>query len=346
MDQIILDTGIYENIIDEFVSLKEFVEYSHTLSQLRRIQESTMFIEAVVDAPNTRRKQIGKIVQNTKSTTRDVEFAYNGITDAKGAYYKLQWDATFSVINLAVKAITWLLKKISNIPKMIIAIIDRIAKIPSDIKTKIKGDIQLYITINDIEQLYNYSLLNRLDTFISIVAALSNGELWTAFFKDNPNPIKKVGAAFNNDMKRCKELKAIYNKIENIKFEKTIIDLSKKENVDIYFNAANAINFTDLHGNKHNTSYYKSLEQLIKDISGRKKELEKVQQDFSKKYSKSQVNQDFANLTVTQQAAIEEAIREISVVVRIVGDIVKYIMTDINTIDKSVNTILKKNLKK
>ena len=226
----------------------QFKEYCENLDELGSIIDPEFYLEAVEHKKTGIKRELGKVTKNTIDTTRKMGSIYNDITDAGGGLIKGGVDVLGASIRLIVKIIKFFTDKIIKIPKMIVKVIDKIGQIPSDIKNKIKGNIKLYITINDIQDLYGQSLMNQLKTFISYASALSQGELWGTFF----NPRKVSNGLLNinmNDKKNIKDMQKIYNYIANLNFTESIINMSSMDVVNAYFGDSKSVKFID-HNNQ------------------------------------------------------------------------------------------------
>ena len=342
----ILSLNLCDNIIDEIFGKKEFLEFSYALNFLDEYGSPKTFLEKVEDEEFGMRKKMSRIAKNTKDTTRETIKVYGQLTDAGGGLVKTGWDLMMKCITLGTKTIWFIIKTITKIPKALLDIINKIEQIPSDIVNKIKGNIKLYITVDDLEMLYNNSLLRRLDDYIEVITALTKGEMWGTFF----NKIQRrndTGKPFSfrinqNDMKLCRKAEALYNTIENIKFSQSVIEMNNQEVIQTYFgNDKRVISFIDLKGKQHQGTYYETLIQLMKDIESRKSSLELIQTDFGKKYDDNQRAQEFAKLGVMAQNRVVTTMQQISKVLSIIGNIIKYVTTDINTMDTTIKKLLK-----
>ena len=82
--------------------------------------------------------------------------------------------------------------------------------------------------------------------------------------------------------------------------------------------------------------------KLINDIKAYEKILNNIQTDIGDKYQSNTLNHNFAKLSLKSQDKITNVIKMISKVIEILGNIIKYVMTDINTIEKEINILLQK----
>lgn len=337
------------NAVDEVLGSNidgsNFKEFSEALDQLGSLLDSDMYLEAVEDKKSTIGRTMTKAGKNTAKTMKDTAELYGMATDIRGGVIKTQWDLVNSCLNLILKVLGFLIDKIMKVPQALTKLIDRIQNIPSDIKNKIHGNIKLYITASDIQGLYTENLIYRLDTFISTASSLSQGNLWgTLFHKSyNINGGQDVATASQDDIKACKKLKELYKGINAIEFTQSVIEMRDPNNIGIYFSSTKSIKFRDLKGNQFEGSYTQALKKILEDISSRKKELNTIYSNLGKKYEETQLNQTFSKLMKQDQLLVTNAITLVSKVVNIEGNIVKYVMTDMNEINKAVDAIMKKS---
>lgn len=342
-------TGHFDlNVVDEVMALAvgtdEFREFCDNLDMLDALYADDPFTEAVKDPSVERKKTGGKILKNTVKTTKDVASVYGSVTDAGGAILKTAWDIFFGALKLIIKIIAFVLNKIAIISKAIASVASKVAAIPGDIRNKIRGNIKLYITYDDVETLYNQSLLRNLDEFIVLAEQLSTGSTWSTFF--NRRKIRDDdgnGHEFTinaNDVGICKKMRGLYSHVKSIEFEETVVEMSKDEVRKIYFSGEKSLTFTDLRGNQHQGTYYDALSQLLTDLQKRSKGLGAIQKLLGQKYDESMMNKQFVSLPKPAQNLITETIQMVSKIVNIVGNIIKYVTQDLNTIQKSAEKIL------
>lgn len=333
-------------VVDEVIAStlgKDFKEFCESIDQLETLVNPEMYLEAVEDAtPNLRRTFKG-VHKNTMDTTRDIYHAYGNVVDGNAKLIKSTWDLVMRSIQLITRIIGFILGKISAIPKGILKAAETIANIPETVLNKIKGNIQLYITADDLENLYNQTLIHRIDTFISTANSLSQGELWGTFLSRQAKVVGGKVYASQNDIKACKQLEKIYEHIKYLEFTPTNIEMKDIKARNMYFGNSKSVKFTDLKGVKFQGTYYEALIKLTKDIESRREDLKKVHEALGQKYNQTQLNQTFGKLSRGDQYRITDTIRMMSKVVSIVGNITKYIMIDMQTITKSTDKMLKKN---
>lgn len=332
IQQIILDTPDL-NIMD--IDNWGFKEFCENLDILDQLSTSEVYIEEVTNNKATLMKPFKGTIKNTADTTIDLVSIYGGLMSGNASVIKGFWDLFMKLINLGLNVILFILGKITTIPILIMKVGDKVGSIPDNIANKIQGNIKVYITIPDIESLYNNQLLNKLTTFISLSRRLAEGDTWGTFFR------KRKGSKGNeNDIKISKEMKAIYAHLKTLKFTQTTIFMSHTDAFKQYFGQEKSIHFVDLHGKKHNDTYYEALTQLVEDIKAHQDDLKVIQQSVSSKYTETYMNQEFSKLTATQRDIIVNSVQMISRMLKVTGDIVKYIIIDMQTIEKETSKIL------
>lgn len=321
--------------------MSDFDKLCESLDELDALTRPfNIFDEAVRDPSVEANNHKSSVIKNTMDTTRDVMHGYNQTINTGGTIIKAGWDAMVKIINVAFKTLQALINTAIKLPTNIINLTKELAGIPSDVKNKIKGNIKLYITIDDIAMLYNNSLLQRLDTSISTIGLLTRGEMWkTMFNRDLVNELKARPTIPPNDMKLCRKLEGEIKAIQNIQFSETLIDMGDPNNIDIYFGNKKCIEFTDLTGRHHNDTYYEALLQLMKDIQSKNNVIQQLQTDFGSKLKKTQDNQTFAQLSGMAQQRVYTTMNEISQVATCVGNIVRYVQTDVNTMENATRKL-------
>lgn len=319
------------------ITSNEFKEFCEDLDQIRILADSELYLEAMNDRNLQGHDGFKKAMRNTVSTTKDLGSAYNTITTSGGSTIKSFWDLMMKALSLTVRVLSFILKKIAQIPAAIMNIGNKISNIPKNVRDKIRGNIKLYITVNDLSALYNNSLLQRIETFQSLAIRLSEGDMWGTFVKKRTSPgIFKIK---ENDMKICRDMDKVYEHLRLVEFTQTSIEMNET-NRDIYFGAERSITIKDLHAKTFTGSYYDVLQKLMNDINSWKKSLEKIQNDIGDKYTRSQNNQQFSQLDAFAQQRVSQTIQMISQVISIVGNLVRYVKADLNTIESSVDKIL------
>ena len=262
------------------IETNEFKEFCNDLDSLDSLISTDLYLEEVNDGKMTLRRAFKGTFKNTTNTTLDLVGAYGGIVDGNANAIKSFWDLFVKVLNLGIKVIVFILKKIAYIPNLIIDIVTKVSNLPKDITDKLDGNIKVYITTSDISELYNNHVLNKLTTFISMAKRLSQGTTWGTFFYKR-NSEDKIGK--ENDIKICRDMGAIYVQLKSLQFTQSTIYMKNKDAAKQYFGTSSVIEFTDISGKKHKSSYYEALVQLVEDIKSKESELKDIYDVISNK---------------------------------------------------------------
>ena len=289
------------------------------------------------------KKSIGMIVKNTKDTTKQVGGVYRAVTNLGGTGYKSLFDIVFAAVKLIVKISTFILKKIFEIPDSITKIINYISNIPENIKNKIKGNIYLYITAKDLSFFYNdaYPCIRN---FLYDSTKLSEGDTWNTLMNSLKSRRKLMNIIFNkSDLEHIRSMNKNYNTLKKIEFTKSLIDMGNISNVDIYFGTSKeVISFVDIHGNEHKTNYYNGLLSLVRELGEYKSTLEAIRNKIGRKIQDTENNNNFNELSQVTQRKITDTIIMTSKIINIIGNLIRYILIDMNTIEKNVIKLTKK----
>lgn len=323
------------------IESNDFKEFCESLDELNSFTDISLYLEEVEDREMTIKNAFKGTLKNTADTTIDIGSAYGNVVSGNAKLIKSTWDLMMRAVGLFTRVIGFILSKISYIPKAILKVGNKIADLPSDIKNKIQGNIKLYITVNDIDNLYNKMVINEITTFISLSKRLSEGEFWGTTFNKRKSKNNSIIKMNENDIKICKNMHEKYNKLKMIEFNQTTIQMNYDKSRETYFGSSSVINFTDLHGKKHNCTYYEALIQLVEDIKSLEGDLKTVRDSVSDKYTLTQMNQSFSNLNWNHQRQISSTIQMMSKIFTITGNIIRYILIDINTIEKEADVLLK-----
>lgn len=329
------------------INSRSFKEFCSALDQLPVIMDPEIYLEAVVD-PSPKKSistNIGDTIRATAKTTSDVGNSYGKLVNSNASALQVVWSLVIKCFNIAITAINFIVQKLVKVPAGILSLIERVEKIPVDIRNKVRGNIQLYITAEDIKSIYNQNILFQLHTFIGLAERFSTGNTWSTLFNrrndNNTNDLKNFIFG-ENDMKLCKEMDVIYKSLYRLQFKPTTIDMSLHESRNLYFGSKQII-FNDLSGKRHEDNYLKSLYQLTSDINTERKRLDVIRQAIGNKYSNTQANSEFTKLSKSQRDRIANTIQMMSKIISVVGNMVRYIIIDIDTINKATNTLLAKD---
>ena len=340
----ICDLTIVDDILlESIVTNNEFYEFSRVMSELTSFTDTESYLEAVKDTTPNLRTFGSTIKKNTWDTTKDVANAYGNVVDANANVIKASWDIVMRSVNLISRALGYVINKISNVPKFILKVADRAMDIPGEVRSKIKGNITLHITAKDIETIYNQLLMSRLTEYITLASGLSKGDFWSTMFHKRIDTNKANLVFGENDMKLCREMDKVYDHLRNTEFKPTIIEMKDDATVNLYFGNSKSIKFTDNYGKRHECNYYEALNIMMKDIENKKKELQDVQSAVGDKLRRTEANQNYNRLDGHAKHRLGVTLAQITKVITITGNFVKFVLMDINTINQSVNKILEKS---
>lgn len=332
--------------LDEFVESKEFLEFGYTLKMLDDLYEDAFtFTEAVkdntIDSKFGRAKQATSgIVKNTKDTTKDVAGAFNQITDANATLIKNTWDLTMGGIRLIVKMSSFVIKNIAKIPGFVVNTGKKVSNVGQKIKNKIQGNISLYITADDVQALFNQSLVDRLGKFIGYAAELTKGDTWNmtlGLHKSNGLlPVKFS----RHDIDLSEKMNDVFKGMEHLEFSPTTIPMKNQAIVELYFGEGK-IKYT-LNSKTYESTYYDALATLMELLGKRRSEIEQIQNSINVKIDSANAGvSGFSNLSSSDQDIIKRAVRQIAKVTGVVGKISNYIIKDMKTIQDSVEKVSK-----
>lgn len=323
---------------------KEFKEFSETLNEISLIANPELYMEAVQSPDGKVTGFVKDAGKNTISTTKDVASIYGRTVNANASLIKTVWDLFIKCTGLTVKALDFTMKKISIIPKLLLALINKVTNIPDDIRNKIRGNIKLYITAEDIMNLYQKQILVKIDKFIGLSKILSNGDTWGTMFNRRIDSTGVISMP-TNDMQICRKMAKLYEQLRLTEFTQTVIQMDDPGSVNTYFGNKKVIKFYDLDGKHHEETYLESLNTLISDIDKRRGDLEGLRSSISLKYSESKLKESFSRLHGSSQSRITNTIQMMSKIIGTIGNIVRYVTIDIKTINDAVDKMVKKKQK-
>jgi hypothetical protein len=345
MDEI-LDLNILTEGINYDPDIKEFKEFCNDLNILGSIVNPELYIEAMVDNNKSWLGAISikKPLKNTRETTKDIKKAYGDLTDGGGTLIRSIWDMSMKGIQFTSRILKFVLLNLAKIPKMIVGVAQTIGKIPQNVKNKIRGNVQLYITVNDVDNLYK-KLIPTIDSFLRIASDMSKGDMWGTFFNRRAagEGIPSKYIMTENDMAYYRKMKSVYGKLKLIDFKETVVKFESQNVIDIYFGGLKSIKYTDANNKTNQSNYYDALVHIFNDVREQEDFLKRVQTDMGQKFDKSQMNQSFGRLSEPAQKIVGESIQMISKVINIIGNLIRYVTIDIKTLRNSASKILKKN---
>lgn len=333
MDEFALDCT------DDYMN-ESFFEFCYAVDAITAYQESTeLYIEAIDDPSIAKKHRLGKDLQATADTTRKTVQLADTVIDAKASVYSAAVNLVFKVFGYAAKIFQFMAGKVTDLINGATRLASEIGRIPERVRATIRGDIKLYITVADIQLIYNQSLISKLDSAISELDLLTSGDTWGYMF--HPNKIQNgIVKLKSNDIKHANNIKADAFVLHNTKFHESVVRLDIPENRRIYFSNDKIIKFTDLHGKQHEDSYTGALKQLLADLTYRKESIKNLEQKFGEKLNRTEVNQSWANMGPTLQGQIKEVLQSTSTILGAIGNMYKYIGVDMKTIESSVKKVL------
>ena len=341
----LLSLDILSENIDYNLHTQEFKEFCSNLNSLGVITNPRLYIESMEDHNKSfiAKMKDKKILSNARKTTGDVKKAYDDVTDGGGSLIRAVWDMSMKGIQLASKIIKFILINLAKIPKMIVSIVKTIGRIPQNVRNKIRGNISLYITVNDVNSLYK-TLIPVIDTFLDNADEVCKGTMWGTFFNRRPagSKIPSKYILTENDMAYHKKMKSAYEKLKLIEFKETIVKLEDPNVVNIYFGGTKSIKYKNASGNVVESTYYDALAAVLNEFQEQSEFLKSVQTDIGEKFDKSQMNQAFARLDTSAQQTVGDTIQMISKVINIIGNLLRYTIIDMKTIRNSADKILSK----
>lgn len=350
-----LTASIDDVVFNSLYESTSFREFCSDLDELDSLFDSTMYLEAVTQGSYGWRKDAGKVYSNTMDTIKTTSDIYRYTTDAGGGILAALWKLGTSACKLVARAARWIFFNIDKIPLFFAKVIDGIAEIPANIKNKIRGNIKLYITADDIVHMYSIPGANRNDTalfarlerIINELKELRKGDMWTTYWTNKTKPedfFHKFGEDFldnkskhSTDMSKIKSVAEEFRYIKNVKFDKTVVDMNNPDIVDIYFGSAKKISYVDPRGVRKQGSYLESLKNLLDYIADCKEEINDLSKDIGNKFVQTETNMEFAKMGKHAQNTVVNFMQTISKLIDIMGNITRYAMDDVKTIEKSVN---------
>ena len=341
-----LDFDVLNETIGYDPNEKDFKEFCSNLNSLGLITNPRLYLEVMENhnksfidtmTPSIPFKQTGKSV-------KDMHKAYNDVTSGGGTLIRAVWDMSMKALQLSTKIIKFILLNLAKVVKMIIGLAQSIGRIPENVKNKIRGNISLYITVNDVNTLHKV-LIPVIDNFLDSSFEVSKGNMWGTFFSRRPigNGAVTKYVLTENDMSYYRKMKSAYEKLKLIEFKGTVVKLENQNIVDIYFGSTKSIRYKDVNGNTILSTFYDALVAIFKEFQPHDAFLKKVQADIGEKLDRSQMNQSFSRLSESAQKIVGETIQMISKGINIIGNLIRYVMTDIKTLRNSADKILKRD---
>lgn len=342
-EEIIAFESINSSEYDEFCTLLEAISHMTDMDSIDSIYSEASHVQGSI-ARNAA-SAIKNTVKNTYKTTAGIADSYDKITTAGGNMITSGWNVVDAIIKMIVRLASFIMKYLSKIPDMVAKVLRFITDLPSDIYNKIKGNIKLYITVDDISLLYRERLMTKLNGFLSTAQKLAQGNSWN--YVKGTKIVKGIKKIFTpTDDQVCKQIMAYYREIGKVSFDQTTIDMGNRGNVITYLAAKKEIAFYDDKGQEFKGNYFQCINKLATDLMAKQKEIKGTYDMLTAKYNSSQASLNYAELDKNEQEQIVSTMNAIASMIGVVGNIVKYTMSDMNTIYKNLNGIKAKGVKK
>lgn len=323
---------LYESIFDEINVLSDF--------------DVNIFVEDVNPSQQRIKKDMKQTIRNTGKTTVRAGQIYADTTDAVAVGYKVEWGVLSKLASLASKAFNFIMDKIWKLFEFIGKLSENILDLPQNIRDKITGSFDIYITPNDIQFLYSNNIPFAMKNFITNARNLVVGDTFTSFFRMSDKKEKKKESSVipnieiisNNDMKLIKNMKIEYKKFSKVNVTKRRVVLNDPKLTKIYFGAEPCISI-NVNGTQEKFTYYNGLKKLIDDIKSVTKELEEINTNLNQKIFRVQNTENWSGLKRSNVNDIQESVKMISHTLEIYSRFINYAMADMNTIYKNFNSI-------
>lgn len=331
-------------------SKSEFKEFCESINMLDEIiVKPDLYLEAVSTSNGTG-TFVKNVITNTKDTTKTTGSIIGDFTSIKSGTMKGSFDLVSSCLQLIANIVGFFSKIIGKIPMGLNKIVRGINDIPENIRVKIKGDIKLYITADDLV-VFNNTIFPQIRNFINAGLSITDGAVWTSIMqgikdRDSSNPENRRSykdIIFGpNDMKHISSMEKTYNNLSNIKFEKTIVEMNPS-NVEIYFGNKQCIKFIDKYGEVNQPkSYFAALQELVKTLDDYKSQIQTLQDQLNAKHSSSEINRTLVDCNEKTRDKIISSITMCSKVISIIGNFTKCLLEDQKTFNKALEKLVKK----
>lgn len=319
------------NVADTEEMIKSFNE---AINEFEEYSDNEFMLEARVNPSGDFLKKMDDALANSAKLTGKAMKAYDDTTSSLGRAFKATADVVLGMASVISKCLSFIFNIAATIISAIGKCIDFIANIPDNIRNKIRGNIKLYITANDLE-FFHQTLFPDIRAFIGLARSLTQGDVWGTFW----SPDKKNGN--RNDIEIDKKMRKFFKRI-NIDFVKSLIDLGIETNRDIYFSNKPDITYTDAKGDTIKTNYIESLKVLIEKIQSLFPDLKEVRKAFNEKMSRTEINGKLAELPVNKQLAIRANVIMTAEVAKIITKFMGYANKDLSVLNGAMKRIKEK----
>lgn len=314
---------------------KEMIKlFNEAIEEFEKYKNDEFMLEARVNPSGDFLKQMDSALANSAELTKKVLTSYDDTTTGLGRVFKSVANVVIGMANIIARCITFIFNIAANILSAIGTAIEWIQNLPDNIRNKIRGNINLYITANDLE-FFHQTLFPDIKGFIGLAKSLTEGNVWGTFWnpdKDNDN---------RNDMEIDKKMRQFFKRI-NVDFVKSLIDLSLEANRNAYFGNGANISYADAKGDSVTTNYPEALKNLIEKIQSLFPELKEIRKAFNEKLSRTEVNGKLAELPVKKQLMIRSNVIMIAEVAKIISKFMGYANKDLGVIISAMKRIRRK----
>ena len=349
-------TDINEMLFEDMMESKEFIDFCEYLEKVNEeffIDPVDMVYDESYTSRNARMrgpfKSARKILHNTADTTKQVSSAYGKITDSSGNLLKTSFDLVMKLLNVGVKGLTFVLDKLTLVPKTLLGIIHKSQAINSTIRSKIRGNLSLYIQVEDLKWLYDHDLVHKIQEFFRISGNLVKGEAWKNLM--DPNAEEDIGSKFTKaDIINCGKMIKIYEDIKSIQFQPVIVNMNSETTRNLYFGTDKF----EIGKEGKSYTYLEGLQLIMDDLNALKEPMNLLLKDLTKKVdqskssnierinnTKSTRGKSWEKLSGSKVLLINRTIQSTAKMSTLISSLVAYVMKDIKTIKDAMDTINK-----
>lgn len=332
------------SIIDMDDTYDKFCESLDELNLL--YEQEDFYIEAIEDENKTfmdRIKGVKGPLHDTRKSTKDVLKAYNDVTTSSGNLMKTLWNIMMKGFHLAVKVLVYIINTVAKIPDFINNLLKNIISIPEEVRRKIRGDIKLYIPLQDLE-LFQKKIFPHIIRFSNAANEIRKGNMFGTFFNrrnQGDSGIKKI-LFTENDIKYARIMLDAFNKMKNIRFSKTNIEINNPAIMKLYFGGENSYEYVNREGKKVKGNYYSALIDIFEHIREYDFLFKELKEDLSMKFDETITNRKIEGLSDNNKNLIKDTMEIMVKFINMMGNLIRYIVADMKTLDGCVNKILNK----
>ena len=329
---------------------KRYYEFTQNLEKLNTYFASyDFYLEAVNDQNQTMMGSMRNSVKNfglfrdSRKTSKEALQTYGNVTTSGGLIAKSIWNIMMKGFSLSNKILVYVTDKIARIPEFVGSITNNIASIPDEVRRKIRGDIKLYIPLQDLE-IFQKRVFPYILNFYDAAEEIGEGNMFGTFFKRRPVSEKGLGKFIltENDIKYANIMKDCYEKLKNVQFSKTIVEITNDAVALLYFGNDKSYTYKNAEGKTVKGNYYSALVEVFEILRDRNNWLKELKDAFKKKLDETLINRAIEKLNKEQQELIRDTLTVMVKFITMIGNLVKYVVADLNTLSGSIDKILKK----